>query len=81
LIVLMSWVFVITRFIDAGVFVTSNDLGRRPIARGRGCAYGDVVLFRREILVTQAAPPAFEMKVRDDPRCPAVCCDRSDRYD
>ena len=31
-IVLMSWVFVITRFIHAGVFVTSNDLGRRSIA-------------------------------------------------
>ena len=31
-IVLMSWVFVITRFVHAGVFVTSNDLGRRSIA-------------------------------------------------
>jgi len=31
-IVLMSWVFVITRLIHAGVFVTSNDLGRRSIA-------------------------------------------------
>jgi hypothetical protein len=29
LIVLMSWVFVVTRFAHAGVFVTSNDLGRR----------------------------------------------------
>jgi hypothetical protein len=28
-IVLMSWVFVVTRLIHAGVFVTSNDLGRR----------------------------------------------------
>lgn len=28
-IVLMSWVFVITRFAHAGVFVHSNDLGRR----------------------------------------------------
>jgi hypothetical protein len=28
-IVLMSWVFVVTRFAHAGVFVTSNDLGRR----------------------------------------------------
>ena len=31
-IVLMSWVFVIARFIHAGVFVTSNDLGRRSMA-------------------------------------------------
>ena len=28
-IVLMSWVFVVTRFAHAGVFVHSNDLGRR----------------------------------------------------
>lgn len=31
-IVLMSWVFVITRFAHAGVFVNSNDLGRRSVA-------------------------------------------------
>ena len=30
-IVLMSWVFVVMRFLHAGVFVTSNDLGRRSI--------------------------------------------------
>jgi hypothetical protein len=29
LIVLMSWVFVVTRFAHAGVFVTENNLGRR----------------------------------------------------
>ena len=28
-IVLMSWVFVVTRFAHAGIFVTSNDLGQR----------------------------------------------------
>ncbi|MBR0831239.1 MAPEG family protein [Bradyrhizobium manausense] len=28
-IVLMSWVFVVTRLVHAGVFVTSNDFGRR----------------------------------------------------
>lgn len=28
-LVLMSWVFVVTRLVHAGVFVTSNDLGRR----------------------------------------------------
>ena len=28
-IVLMSWVFVVTRFAHAGIFVSSNDLGRR----------------------------------------------------
>src|SRR5215813_2147956 len=32
LIVLLSWVFVITRFLHAGIFVTSNDLGRRSTA-------------------------------------------------
>lgn len=30
--VLMSWVFVVTRFVHAGIFVTSNDLGRRSTA-------------------------------------------------
>jgi hypothetical protein len=31
-IVLMSWVFVVTRFVHTGIFVTSNDLGRRSLA-------------------------------------------------
>jgi hypothetical protein len=31
-IVAMSWVFVVTRFVHAGIFVTSNDLGRRSMA-------------------------------------------------
>ena len=31
-IVLMSWVFVVTRFAHAGIFVTSNDLGQRSMA-------------------------------------------------
>jgi hypothetical protein len=31
-IVLMSWVFVVTRLAHAGIFVTSNDLGRRSSA-------------------------------------------------
>jgi hypothetical protein len=31
-IVWLSWVFVITRFIHAGIFVTSNDLNRRSLA-------------------------------------------------
>ena len=31
-IVLMSWVFVVTRFAHAGIFVTSNDLERRSLA-------------------------------------------------
>jgi hypothetical protein len=30
-IVLMSWVFVVTRFAHAGIFVTSNDLGQRSM--------------------------------------------------
>ena len=31
-IVILSWVFVITRFVHAGVFVSSNDFGRRSTA-------------------------------------------------
>jgi hypothetical protein len=31
-IVALSWVFVLTRFIHAGIFVSSNDLGRRSTA-------------------------------------------------
>ena len=31
-IVLLSWVFVVTRFVHAGIFVTSNDLGQRSLA-------------------------------------------------
>ena len=31
-IVLLSWVFVVTRFAHAGIFVTSNDLGQRSMA-------------------------------------------------
>ena len=30
-IVLMSWVFVVTRFIHAGIFVTSNDVRQRGL--------------------------------------------------
>jgi hypothetical protein len=32
IIVVLSWVFVIARLIHAGVFVSSNDLGRRSMA-------------------------------------------------
>ena len=31
-IVLMSWVFVVTRFVHAGIFVTSNDVQQRSLA-------------------------------------------------
>ena len=31
-IVMLSWVFVVTRFVHAGVFVTSNDLNQRSLA-------------------------------------------------
>ena len=31
IIVMLSWVFVITRFVHAGVFVTSNDRNRRSL--------------------------------------------------
>jgi hypothetical protein len=32
IIVILSWVFVLTRLVHAGVFVSSNDLGRRSTA-------------------------------------------------
>ena len=32
IIVVLSWVFVIARLIHAGVFISSNDLGRRSMA-------------------------------------------------
>ncbi len=31
-IVMLSWVFVVTRFVHAGIFVTSNDLNQRSLA-------------------------------------------------
>lgn len=31
-IVMLSWVFVVTRFVHAGIFVTSNDLRQRSLA-------------------------------------------------
>jgi hypothetical protein len=31
-IVMLSWVFVVTRFVHAGIFVSSNDLGQRSMA-------------------------------------------------
>ncbi len=31
-IVLLSWVFVATRFVHVGIFVSSNDLGQRSMA-------------------------------------------------
>jgi hypothetical protein len=31
-IVMLSWAFVVTRFVHAGIFVSSNDLGRRSLA-------------------------------------------------
>jgi hypothetical protein len=40
-IVLLSWVFVVTRFVHAGIFVTHNDLNQRSLAWFAGV----VVLF------------------------------------
>jgi hypothetical protein len=31
-VVLLSWVFVVTRLVHAGIFVSSNDLGQRSMA-------------------------------------------------
>ena len=49
-IVMLSWVFVVTRFAHAGIFVTSNDV-RHALAGlvcRRACAVCDVGLFRAE---------------------------------
>ena len=32
IIVILSWVFVVTRFVHAGIFVTHNDLNQRSLA-------------------------------------------------
>jgi hypothetical protein len=37
-IVLLSWVFVVTRFVHAGIFVTHNDLNQRSLAWFAGVA-------------------------------------------
>ena len=49
-IVLMSWVFVVTRFAHAGIFVTSNNVGQRSMAWFAGVlgAVCDVDLLRAE---------------------------------
>ena len=47
-VVLMSWVFVVTRFAHAGIFVTTNNRGQRGtgvVCRRAGAA-GDVDLLR-----------------------------------
>ena len=49
-IVLLSWVFVVTRFAHAGIFVTSNNVRQRGtgVVRRRAGAAGDVDLLRAE---------------------------------
>ena len=47
-IVLMSWVFVVTRFLHAGIFVTSNNVGQR----GQAWFAGVVVLFAMWVYFT-----------------------------
>ena len=49
-IVLLSWVFVVTRFAHAGIFVTSNDVrtALAGLVRRRAGAVRDVGLLRAE---------------------------------
>jgi len=47
-IVSMSWVFVVTRFVHAGIFVTSNNVGQR----GQAWFAGVVVLFAMWVYFT-----------------------------
>ena len=61
-IVLLSWVFVVTRFAHAGIFVTSNDV-RTPFAglvRRRAGAVRDVALLRAEDAVVDLTPSRTE---------------------
>ena len=57
-IVLMSWVFVVTRFAHAGIFVTSNNVQQRVagLVRRRAGAARDVDLLRAE-------DPAADLKL------------------
>src|ERR1700724_1310359 len=52
-IVLMSWVFVVTRFAHAGIFVTSNDLKQRSLAWFAGVLVllAMWIYFARKVLV------------------------------
>jgi hypothetical protein len=66
IILLLSWVFVISRLVHAGVFVSSNDLGRRSTAWIVGALAADHVdLFRPE-----DSPP--DLKALNDSRSEAV---------
>jgi hypothetical protein len=83
-IVLMSWVFVVTRFAHAGIFVTSNDLGTAlaGMVRRRAGAVRDVDLLRAEDSAADLTrnPPLSNLKVLNDSRCPAVRRHRTDRH-
>ena len=50
-IVLLSWVFVVTRFVHAGIFVTSNDLNQRSLAWFAGALVLMWVYFALKILL------------------------------
>ena len=60
-IVLLSWVFVVTRFAHAGIFVTSNDVRQRStgMVRRRAGAVRDVGLFRAEDSVVDLNAPSL----------------------
>ena len=79
-IVLLSWVFVVTRLVHAGVFVTSNDLKARSLAwfARRAGAAGDVAVFRAENPAVDLKP-SCNRKSLNDPRCPALRGHRTDR--
>lgn len=72
-IVLMSWVFVVTRFAHAGVFVERSRPALVGLARRRAGAAGDVDLLRTENSVA-------DLKDSNDSRCPAVRSHRTDRH-
>ena len=60
-IVLLSWVFVVTRFAHAGIFVTSNDVrtALAGLVRRRARVVRDVALLRAEDAVVDLTPSRY----------------------
>ena len=83
-IVLMSWVFVVTRFVHAGIFVTSNNVRQRGagVVRRRAGAAGDVDLLRAEDTAARSeiARRLLKLKALNDSRRTAVRSHRTDRH-
>ena len=75
-IVLMSWVFVVTRFAHAGIFVTSNNIQQRSLAWFAGAL---VVLAMWIYFALKLLLLSVLGKFLNDSRCPALRRHRTDR--